>query len=47
MLGQGREQGYKHGYNRNNRDSIDLEEDDDEEEDERLNQSVELHSTLV
>ena len=50
-LGQVREQGYKHGYNNNNRGSIDSdvidEEEEEDEEDERLNQSVELHSTLV
>ena len=50
-LGLQKEHGYKHGYNNNNRGSIDsdvLEEEEiEEEEDERLNQSVELHSTLV
>ena len=50
-LGLQKEHGYKHGYNNNNRGSIDSdvidEEEEEDEEDERLNQSVELHSTLV
>lgn len=47
-----KEHGYKHGNSNNNRGSIDSdvleeEEEGEGEEDERLNQSVELHSTLV